>query len=185
MFSIRSLTHNDRTQWDQLWQGYLTFYESAVPADVTDLTGSRLMDPEAPILGFCAATPDGKLLGFVHYLFHPVTWAAGPRCYLEDLFTSPDARGQGVGRALIEAVYAAAHEMARSVDDVLSRRTRARLLARDASAAAADDVAALIAPILGLSEAEAQAQAQAYRTAVAAERTTAELPETAFALGGA
>jgi glycerol-3-phosphate dehydrogenase len=84
-----------------------------------------------------------------------------------------------------EAVYAADHEMARSVDDVLSRRTRARLLARDASAAAADDVAALIAPILGLSEAEAQAQAQAYRAAVAAERTTAELPETAFALGGA
>ena len=48
-----------------------------------------------------------------------------------------------------EAVYAARHEMARSVDDVLSRRTRARLLARDASAAAADDVAALIAPAAG------------------------------------
>ena len=36
-----------------------------------------------------------------------------------------------------EAVYAVRHEMARTVDDVLSRRTRARLLARDASAAAA------------------------------------------------
>ena len=30
------------------------------------------------------------------------------RCYLEDLFVSPDARGLGAGRALIEAVYAAA-----------------------------------------------------------------------------
>jgi hypothetical protein len=80
--------------------------------------------------------------------------------------------------------------MARSVDDVLSRRTRARLLARDASAAAADDVARLIAPILGLSDAEATEQAAAYRRSVALERSTADLPETAFdplvhaALGG-
>lgn len=79
-----------------------------------------------------------------------------------------------------EAVYAVRHEMARSVDDVLSRRTRARLLARDASAAAADDVAALIAPVLGLTDAEAAAQAAAYRSAIELERTTAHLPETAL-----
>lgn len=115
-YAIRALAPADRLNWDQLWQGYLTFYEASVPGEVTDLTWSRLMDPEAPILGFCAATPDGKLLGIVHYLFHPVTWAAGPRCYLEDLFTSPEARGQGVGRALIEAVYAAAD--ARGADQV-------------------------------------------------------------------
>ncbi len=77
-----------------------------------------------------------------------------------------------------EAVYAVRHEMARSVDDVLSRRTRARLLARDASAAAADDVAALIAGPLGLTEAEAAAQAADYRAALEAERTDAGLPET-------
>ncbi|MBX3314950.1 MAG: glycerol-3-phosphate dehydrogenase/oxidase [Actinobacteria bacterium] len=76
-----------------------------------------------------------------------------------------------------EAVYAARHEMARTVDDVLSRRTRARLLARDASAAAADDVAALIAPVLGLSDEEAAAQAEAYRAAIATERDDADLPE--------
>ncbi|HEY7797166.1 MAG TPA: GNAT family N-acetyltransferase [Hyphomonadaceae bacterium] len=107
-FAIRTLQPADRPRWGALWQGYLDFYETAVPADVTELTWRRLMDPEAPILGFCAARPDGDLLGIVHYLFHPVTWAAGPRCYLEDLFTAPDARGKGVGRALIEAVYAAA-----------------------------------------------------------------------------
>ncbi|MGI8754571.1 MAG: glycerol-3-phosphate dehydrogenase/oxidase [Acidimicrobiales bacterium] len=79
-----------------------------------------------------------------------------------------------------EAVYAARYEMARSVDDVLSRRTRARLLARDASAEAADDVAALIGPVLGLSDAEAAGQAAAYRAAIAHERSAAELPETAL-----
>ncbi|HEY4377291.1 MAG TPA: FAD-dependent oxidoreductase, partial [Acidimicrobiales bacterium] len=79
-----------------------------------------------------------------------------------------------------EAVYAARHEMARTVDDVLSRRTRARLLARDASAAAADDVAALIAPELQLTASEQADQAKAYRAAVAHERTSANLPETAL-----
>lgn len=107
-FAIRPLAPADRFGWDRLWQGYLRFYESDVPEDVTNLTWARILDPEAPILGLCASTPEGDLLGIVHYLFHPVTWAAGPRCYLEDLFTTPEARGQGVGRALIEAVYLAA-----------------------------------------------------------------------------
>ena len=80
----------------------------------------------------------------------------------------------------VEAVYAARHEMARSVDDVLSRRTRARLLARDASAAAAEDVASLIAPVLGLSDEEAAAQAADYRAAVQVEREGADLPPTPF-----
>lgn len=79
-----------------------------------------------------------------------------------------------------EAVYAARYEMARSVDDVLSRRTRARLLARDASAAAAGDVAQLLAPVLGWSAAEAEDSADEYRRAVALERSSADLPETAL-----
>jgi GNAT superfamily N-acetyltransferase len=115
-FTIRPLVATDRPQWRDLWRGYLDFYKADVPDNVTELTWRRLLDPEAPILGFCAAGDDDRLLGIVHYLFHPVTWAAGPRCYLEDLFTAPEARGQGVGRALIEAVYAAAD--ARGADQV-------------------------------------------------------------------
>ena len=79
-----------------------------------------------------------------------------------------------------EAVYAVRAEMATTVDDVLSRRTRARLLARDASAAAADDVAALIGPELGWDTAEQRAQAEQYRALVQAEREAGELPETAL-----
>jgi len=79
-----------------------------------------------------------------------------------------------------EAVFAARYEMARSVDDVLSRRTRARLLARDASAAAAQDVADLIAPVLGLDVAQAAAQAAHYRELVEAERAAPALPETSL-----
>ena len=114
--SIRSIASADRDQWLALWHGYLAFYESSVPDEVTDLTWTRILDPEAPIHGLCAVDENGRLLGIVHYLFHPVTWAAGPRCYLEDLFTAKDARGRGAGRALIEAVYAAAD--ARGADQV-------------------------------------------------------------------
>lgn len=113
---VRPLTTQDREQWLELWRGYLHFYQTQLSQDVTDLTWSRILDPEAPIHGLCADDGSGELLGIVHYLFHPVTGAAGPRCYLEDLFTSPAARGRGVGRALIESVYAAAD--ARGADQV-------------------------------------------------------------------
>ena len=79
-----------------------------------------------------------------------------------------------------EAVHAVRHEMARSVDDVLSRRTRARLLARDACAEAADDVARLIAPELGWDETEMARQRDDFRAALAHERAAAGLPETAL-----
>jgi len=79
-----------------------------------------------------------------------------------------------------EVVYAVRHEMARSVDDVLSRRTRARLLARDASAGASPDVAALMAGELGWTDAERLRQIEAYRASIEIERTTGGLPETAL-----
>ena len=80
-----------------------------------------------------------------------------------------------------EALFAVREEMARSLDDVLSRRTRARLLARDASAEAAASVAALIGPDLGWDETEQAAQVNAYRDSIVAERTAAGLPETTLA----
>ena len=79
-----------------------------------------------------------------------------------------------------EAVFAARHEMATMLDDVLSRRTRARLLARDASARAADDVARLLGEELGWSDVERIRQVEEYRAAVKAERAAADLPETAL-----
>jgi glycerol-3-phosphate dehydrogenase len=69
-----------------------------------------------------------------------------------------------------EARYAVQHEMARTLDDVLSRRTRARLLARDASSDAAASVAELIASDLGWSDAERDAEVRAYRASIDAER---------------
>jgi len=81
----------------------------------------------------------------------------------------------------VEAVWAVRHEMARTLDDVLSRRARARILARDDSVAAAADVAALLAPELGWDRAETQRQVDQYTAAARAERTSAGLPEAYLA----
>ena len=78
-----------------------------------------------------------------------------------------------------EALYAARYEMARSIDDIFSRRTRARLLGRDASAAAAAEVAELVGDELGWNDAERHRQADLYRDAVERERHAADLPEVA------
>jgi glycerol-3-phosphate dehydrogenase len=104
-----------------------------------------------------------------------LTWADGT--HGDPTLRQPLVPGLPYLRA--EAVHAVRREMARTIDDVLARRTRARLLARDASAAAADDVAALIGPDLGWDEAEQQRQAALYRASVDHERSAPGLPETA------
>jgi GNAT superfamily N-acetyltransferase len=104
MIQIRPFGPQDRQAWEPLWQGYLTFYGSSLPPEVTDATWRRLNDPAEPMHGL-AAVLDGRIVGIVHYLYHGSTWSIGPYCYLQDLFTAEEARGRGAGRALIEAVY--------------------------------------------------------------------------------
>jgi GNAT superfamily N-acetyltransferase len=107
MLEIRPLKMTDRTQWQALWQGYLRFYRQSLAPEITDGTFARLVEGARQSHGIVAQR-DGRLLGFAHYLFHASSWSAPDICYLEDLFVDPAVRGQGAGRALIHAVYAAA-----------------------------------------------------------------------------
>lgn len=106
---IRRPRDSDREQWEALWKGYQEFYHANLD-DVTDWLWKTILSesPDGPIC--LVAEEDGKLLGFTHYLFHGSSWSSKQRVYLNDLFTAKEARGKGVGRALIEAVYAAADE---------------------------------------------------------------------------
>ena len=104
---IRPLKVSDRTRWGELWDGYLRFYRQHLPAAVTEASFNRLVDERAQPHGLVAER-DGTLSGFVHYTFHPTTWSLKQSCYLEDLYVDPAVRGGGVGRALIQAVYARA-----------------------------------------------------------------------------
>lgn len=107
---VRALRTGDRERWSELWQGYLDFYRSQLPSDITELTWQRLLDPAHPFQGLAAVDGQGHIAGIVHFHVHASTWSRDGYCYLEDLFVDPACRGQGVGRALIEAVYRAADE---------------------------------------------------------------------------
>ncbi|MGO4154097.1 GNAT family N-acetyltransferase [Cupriavidus sp. YAF13] len=105
---IRPAEPRDFEAWKVLWDGYNAFYgrkaETALPIEITRMTWSRFFDAYEPMHALVAER-SGELLGLVHYLFHRSTIQIGPSCYLQDLFTTEAARGTGVGRALIEAVY--------------------------------------------------------------------------------
>ena len=102
----------DRDRWAELWRGYLDFYETRLPPEIYDHTWQRLIAPEGSIHGLGArlGSATAPLAGIVHYLFHPHAWTPKEVCYLQDLFVDPTARRGGVGRALIEAVAAAARD---------------------------------------------------------------------------
>jgi GNAT superfamily N-acetyltransferase len=105
---IREIARDDLDAWLPLWDGYNAFYgrtgETALAPQITRVTWSRFFKADEPVHALVAER-DGELIGLVHYLFHRSTTAVGPTCYLQDLFTSAQARGGGVGKALIEAVY--------------------------------------------------------------------------------
>jgi len=109
--SIRFVTREDYAEWLPLWEGYNRFYgrfdATALPQEITRTIWSRFFDAYEPVWAMVAVA-DGKLVGLVHYMFHRSTITIEPTCYLQDLFTAEATRGKGVGRALIEAVYAQA-----------------------------------------------------------------------------
>ena len=111
--SIRDVVAADFPAWSVLWDGYNSFYEregpTALPAEITARTWARLLDPAEPMEAL-VAEQDGRLLGLAHIIFHRSTTLLADTCYLQDLFTAPDARGRGIGRRLIEAVYARARD---------------------------------------------------------------------------
>jgi GNAT superfamily N-acetyltransferase len=103
--TVRSVSPADFEQWLPLWQGYSRFYgRDALPDELTRTTWSRFFDAGEPVHPL-VADKNGKLLGLAHYLFHRSTIQIELSCYLQDLFTNETARGQGIGRALIEDVY--------------------------------------------------------------------------------
>ena len=107
MIEIGRLRPDDRDDWERLFHGYADFYRRTLPPDVYDRAWREFTADDR--MHARGARLDGRLVGLVHFFVHANT--SGPNvCYLQDLFTAPDVRGQGVGRALIAAVVDWARE---------------------------------------------------------------------------
>ena len=104
---IRPITAADHAAWLPLWQGYQRFYNADIASEVSALTWQRFLDSAEPMFA-ALAWQDGVAVGLVHWIFHRSCWTVSDYCYLQDLYVAETVRGGGVGRALIEQVYAAA-----------------------------------------------------------------------------
>ena len=104
---IREAEPQDEAGWRALWAQYLAFYAVDLPQAQTDRCWGWLMTPGHP-LKLRVACEGAAMLGFALWQHHPSSWVATDDLYLEDLFVAPGARGRGLGRALIEDLYAIA-----------------------------------------------------------------------------
>ena len=104
---IRPVSTADHAAWLPLWQGYLDFYQAEIAAEVSAITWQRFLEPAEPMHA-ALAWQDGRAVGLVHFIYHRSCWTVGDYCYLQDLFVADGLRGDGIGRLLIEHVYAQA-----------------------------------------------------------------------------
>jgi GNAT superfamily N-acetyltransferase len=98
---VRDPRPEDEPDWRRLWAGYVAFYEAQVGEEVTNGTWRRLLTNSGDLFGRIAEW-DGTMVGFTVCAVHAGSWTLQPICYLEDLFVDPEARGKGIGAALIE-----------------------------------------------------------------------------------
>ncbi|KXU37573.1 GCN5 family acetyltransferase [Ventosimonas gracilis] len=105
---IRAVEASDEANWRRLWGDYLAFYQTTASDAVYQSTFARLLaDGEFEPSGLLAFR-NNEAVGLVHYIQHRTCWDTRNVCYLQDLYCVSRQRGTGVGRALIEAVYAKA-----------------------------------------------------------------------------
>ena len=97
----RPLVEDDERDWRRLFSEYGAFYETEFTDEVLDRVWAIVIDPAGAVNAFVAEL-DGALVGFAHYRSHPDTFSGDFDWFLDDLYTSPEARGQGVATALIE-----------------------------------------------------------------------------------
>lgn len=106
--AIRPIEQGDKDQFYDLFSQYLVFYKAELPESTRSKAWERFFDKSEPVwaaVAFDEVDPT-KLVGFVTWVFHRSTWTETDVIYLHDLFVDPSVRCSGIGRKLIESVYA-------------------------------------------------------------------------------
>jgi GNAT superfamily N-acetyltransferase len=122
--SIRPLLPGDYEKWLELWERYQVFYQTSIPAEVSRESFRRMLDPAEPTFGALAFHGESAI-GMVNWIFHRSNWTIGDYCYLQDLYVNKQCRGTGIGRLLIEHVYAEARKAGSPVVYWLTHETNA------------------------------------------------------------
>ena len=106
---IRAVRPEDYEQWLPLWDGYNAFYgrsgPTALAPEITRTTWERFFDAQRTGARPCRGAGRTASSALSTIFITARTTTIDLVCYLNDLFTSAAARGKGVGRALIQAVY--------------------------------------------------------------------------------
>lgn len=111
--TIRLLAPADEQRWRELFRAYRVFYKLEESEDVVSTAWGWFMDPTHECNALVAEI-DGEILGFAHHRRMSSPYTATSGIFLDDLFTTPEARGTGIGRALIGRLTDMAHAEGRA-----------------------------------------------------------------------
>lgn len=106
---VRPIARGDHDAWQRLFHAYRTFYEYDESQDVVDRVWGWIHD-DTHETNALVAELDDEIVGFAHHREFARPSSGKRGLYLDDLFTRPDVRGQGVGRALITRLGEMAEE---------------------------------------------------------------------------
>lgn len=109
--TVRPFTAADKDAFRARWEKYNIFYKRTIPEEATAFTIKRMLDPAVALYGAVAEDSERGVVGFVTYLPHIYTGSVEDIVYLHDLYVDEDVRNGGIGRKLIEHVYAHSKEL--------------------------------------------------------------------------
>lgn len=100
---IRSVTKQDRDEWERLYRGYAAYYKVETNSAKLDTLFDWLCDPRHVCEGL-VADMSGQLVGLAHFRAMPSPLRGADVGFLDDLFVDPAQRGGDAAKALIHAV---------------------------------------------------------------------------------
>lgn len=98
---IRAAVAPDEARWRTLWADFVALDTEKCPGEATDFVWRNALDPAHP-MKLLVAELEGDVAGFLLYTTHDFSRSVRPVCYLLDFYTAPEARGRGLGRALMQ-----------------------------------------------------------------------------------